>query len=183
MEESEFNHEGMIMKDKAVSEIVREIDVERLIFIGGKVVQAIRLDLGNIMGPNVVREIFYRIGANAGSVAYDQFKETLTSEKELWSRADRITRAQGWGRIRLYDKTPDGQKLKIRVLLEDSFFAEGVTSREPVCDIARGGLGKLIALYYDMTLLKADELQCAAKGSLFCELMFELGPKPTTEIR
>jgi predicted hydrocarbon binding protein len=165
------------MNDKPISGVVRDIDGERLICIRGKVMQAIRLDLSNILGQNVVKEIFYRIGVNAGSVAHEESKETLTSEKELWSMADRITRVQGWGRIRFYEKVTDGQKFKIRVVLEDSPFAEGVTSHEPVCDIARGGLGKLIALYYNMTLLRADELQCSAKGSPFCELMFELGPK------
>jgi predicted hydrocarbon binding protein len=141
--------------------------------------QAIRSDLGNILGPNVVREIFYRIGLNTASVAHEQSKQVLTSEKELWLLADRTTRLQGWGRIRRYEKAPDGEKLTIRVILEDSPFAEGVTSREPVCDIARGGLGKLIALYYDMALLRAVEVQCGARGSPFCELMFELGPRPT----
>jgi predicted hydrocarbon binding protein len=177
-----FGVEVVRLSDKQISGVVRDIDGERLICIKGKVMQAIRSDLGNILGPNVVKEIFYRIGINAASIAHEQLKDVLTSERELWSMADRVTRLQGWGRIRRYEKAFDGQRLVVRVILEDSPFAEGIVSREPVCDIARGGLGKLIALYYGMTLLKSVEVQCCARGSPFCELLFELGPRPTTPI-
>lgn len=104
MEESKFSVEGMSMNEKAISGIVHDINGERVIHIRGKVVQAIRLDLGNILGPNVVREIFYRIGLNAASVAHEQSKQMLTSEKDLWSMADHLTQIQGWGRIRHYEK-------------------------------------------------------------------------------
>lgn len=177
-----FYIEVTILNEKPVSGVIRDIDGERLICIKGKVMQAIRADLSNILGPNVVREIFYRIGLNTASIAHEQLKNEVTSERELWAMADRVTRVQGWGRIRRYEKALDGQKLTFRVILEDSSFAEGIISREPVCDIARGGLGRLIALYYGMILVRAVETQCSARGATFCELTFELGPRPSMSV-